>query len=97
MRRSRESLKKAQAIAHVGSWHYDFRTGEMTWSDELYRIFGLDPAAFNGDLNAVVQKALHHEERHKVRRGIRQILTNSKAEPMEYHLLLSEGEVRTVG
>ena len=96
LRRSRESLKKAQAIAHVGSWHYDFRTGEMTWSDELYRIFGLDPAAFDGDLNAVVQKALHHEERHKVRRGIRQILTNSKAEPMEYHLLLSEGEVRTV-
>ncbi len=96
LRESQKSLKKAQEIAHIGSWHYDLRTRKMTWSDELYGIFGLDPAVFDGDLNAVIRKAIHSEERYKIRRGIRQILSNSKAEPMEYNILLPEGGVRTV-
>ena len=44
VRRSREALIQTQRIAHVGSWERDARTGELTWSDEVYRIFGLDPS-----------------------------------------------------
>jgi PAS domain S-box-containing protein len=36
-------LKKAQRIAHVGDWFWDLDTGKDTWSDELYRIFDVDP------------------------------------------------------
>jgi PAS domain S-box-containing protein len=39
-------LKEAQRVAHVGNWTWDVETGNMTWSDELYRIFGRDPAQF---------------------------------------------------
>jgi diguanylate cyclase (GGDEF)-like protein/PAS domain S-box-containing protein len=35
-------LREAQRVAHVGSWSYDPVTGVSVWSDELYRIFGLD-------------------------------------------------------
>jgi PAS domain S-box-containing protein len=44
LERSRAQLDEAQRIAHVGSWTLDLATGVMTWSDELYRIWGLDPA-----------------------------------------------------
>src|SRR5690606_22443139 len=36
-------LETAQRIANVGSWELDLATGQPIWSDELFRIFGLDP------------------------------------------------------
>ncbi len=41
LRESETNLRKAQAIAHVGSWHLDIATKRLTWSDEVFRIFGL--------------------------------------------------------
>lgn len=38
---SQDNLKHAQKIAHIGSWHID-EMGNLEWSDETYRIFGLD-------------------------------------------------------
>lgn len=44
MGRERERLlATAQALAHVGSWELDLRTGRALWSDELFRILGRDP------------------------------------------------------
>jgi len=42
LRQSLSELRIAQHVAHVGSWRWDFRTNETTWSDELYEIFGID-------------------------------------------------------
>ena len=36
-------LADAQKIAHIGSWSYDMKTKRVEWSDELFRIFGMDP------------------------------------------------------
>lgn len=35
-------LKKAQKIARVGNWYLDVMTGEMVWSEELYKMYGFD-------------------------------------------------------
>ena len=43
VRKSEEMLHKAESLAHLGSWEFDHGTGRLTWSDETYRIFGLDP------------------------------------------------------
>ncbi|HEX4310607.1 MAG TPA: diguanylate cyclase [Acidobacteriaceae bacterium] len=50
-------LEEAQRLAHIGNWTFDPETGETTWSDELFRIFGRDralppptPAEFKGFL-----------------------------------------------
>ncbi len=45
LRHSQQMLAEAQRIAHIGSWEYDPTTGLNRWSEEEYRIFGLDPAA----------------------------------------------------
>jgi PAS domain S-box-containing protein len=43
LRQSRATLAEAQQLAHLGSWSMDLVTGEVFWSEEIYRIFGLRP------------------------------------------------------
>ena len=69
-----QQLAAAQRVAHLGSWEWDVVTDQLSWSDELYRIFGLEPGdlvpTYDGYLaqlhpddvdmvNAVVGKAMH--------------------------------------
>jgi PAS domain S-box-containing protein len=44
VRRSEAELKEAQRVARLGSWSMDVKTGSVTWSEELYRMLGLDPS-----------------------------------------------------
>ena len=44
LRASEEDLKESQRIAHVGSWRLDIATNQVVWSEELYKIYGFDPA-----------------------------------------------------
>ncbi|NDP21930.1 MAG: PAS domain S-box protein [Paludibacter sp.] len=57
LREKDELLNKAHEIAHLGSWSLDIISNELIWSDEIYRIFGLElqqfPATYEGFLNAV--------------------------------------------
>lgn len=43
LRKSEANLIEAQSVAHIGSWELDIITQELSWSEELFRIFGLDP------------------------------------------------------
>jgi len=45
LRASEERLKRAQRVARVGDWDWDVATGQASWSDEVYRIFGLEPGS----------------------------------------------------
>lgn len=42
---SERQLAQAQRIAQLGSWEWDVETGRLTWSDEMYRIYGLEPGS----------------------------------------------------
>jgi PAS domain S-box-containing protein len=62
LRESEASLAKSQEIAHVGSWVLDIATNRLTWSDEVYRIFGLQPQEFEATYQAFLD-AVHPEDR----------------------------------
>ncbi|HXX90803.1 MAG TPA: PAS domain S-box protein [Acidimicrobiales bacterium] len=47
-------LRQGEALAHAGGWEWDVQTDTMQWSDELYRIHGVDPLDFEGTLDARV-------------------------------------------
>ncbi len=47
-----ELLRQSQEIAHVGSWTYENETNLLIWSDEVYRIFGVQPREFGGTMEA---------------------------------------------
>jgi PAS domain S-box-containing protein len=40
LQESEGNLNRAQEIAHIGSWHLDIARNQLTWSDEVYRMFG---------------------------------------------------------
>ena len=46
LERSRRMLAEAQALAKIGSWEWDVPANKVTWSDELFRIYGYEPGAF---------------------------------------------------
>jgi len=43
MLQSEERLAKAQRLARLGNWEWDLKSGELHWSEEMYRLFGIDP------------------------------------------------------
>ncbi len=45
VRRSEARLVEAQRVAHIGSWEFDITTGKITWSEEMFRLIGIDPSA----------------------------------------------------
>ena len=46
LKESEERLAEAQKMAHIGNWEWDIATDKVYWSDEMYRIFGLNPQEF---------------------------------------------------
>jgi PAS domain S-box-containing protein len=65
LRESEGFLNKAQEIAHLGSWSLDLIKNQLTWSDEIYRIFGLQPNEFAATYEGFLE-AVHPDDRDSV-------------------------------
>lgn len=70
LKKSQAQLTAAQRIAQIGSWHWDTETSTVSWSDEIYRIFGIEPKDFNGDYNEYL-KLIHPDDRDYVDKVIK--------------------------
>lgn len=75
LRESRDRLNRAQELAHLGSWELDAGTDELTWSDEVHRIFDLKPEEFAGTYEAFLE-CVHPEDRANVHAAYRESLHN---------------------
>ena len=92
VRSSREHLSRAQNAGRIGSVEVDLRTGSLHWSEELYRIIGLDPK-IPPSLDAFLL-AVHPEDRDKVRHSGESILAGRLVESTKYRILRDDGEIR---
>jgi PAS domain S-box-containing protein len=61
-----ERFREWEALAHVGRWLWDVGTDAVQWSDELHRMHGVDPLAFEGTLAAHLS-VVHPDDRERVR------------------------------
>ncbi|HWQ56368.1 MAG TPA: PAS domain S-box protein [Bryobacteraceae bacterium] len=93
LRRSQADLKRAQAVAHTGSWRLDLLRHDMQWSDEMRRIFELPRG---GRLSyAEFQEALHPEDRDLVERCSKAAL-EGKPFDLEHRIITAAGRTKWV-
>jgi PAS domain S-box-containing protein len=90
-----ELLAEAQQLAHLGSWEWNVETGAVTWSDELYRIWGHDPADFGPSYQRYLDQ-IHPEDRKRVEGAIRGAYASLEPFSFEHRIVWPDGQVRYV-
>jgi PAS domain S-box-containing protein len=97
LRASEERLALAQQIAHLGSWELDLIKNRLSWSDEVYRIFGFEPQEFGATYEAFLD-AVHPEDRAAVDSAYTGSLRDGRDSYEIEHRIIrrSSGEIRAV-
>ncbi len=97
LQKNERRLKKSEEIAHIGSWELDLITDKLSWSDEVYRIFGLTPQQFTATYEAFLE-AIHPDDRRAVNAAYSKSLCEGKDSYEIEHRVVrkSTGEIRTV-
>jgi PAS domain S-box-containing protein len=93
---SETQLAEAQHMAHVGSWNWDLQSKAVSWSDELYRIFGVDPKVFNPTYEGFVMEFVHPEDRALARGVVESSLKTQEPFSFYTRILRPDGEERVV-
>jgi PAS domain S-box-containing protein len=93
LKHSRESLAKAQALAEIGNWDWELATGEVRWSDQMFRILGLEPGVQVPSLRTIMART-HPEDRPAFGRAMRRLVAGREVRPMDFRAVLEDGSPR---
>src|SRR5689334_8028662 len=95
---NQSKLAEAQQIARLGSWEWEIAADRVTWSDELYRIYGVrveGPEAVPGSYGSYLDK-VHRDDRARVARVIETALTERRPWSIDYRIVRPDGELRMI-
>ncbi|MEE9140841.1 MAG: PAS domain-containing protein [Alphaproteobacteria bacterium] len=95
LQRSEASLANAQRIAHLGNWEWDIATNSLHWSDEIYRIFGLEPQQFGATLDAFLE-TVHADDRESVKKAVERALYDKVPYSIDHRIVLPDGQEKIV-
>ena len=90
-----ELLAEAQRVARIGNWSYDLRRNKVTWSDELYRIFGIEKPEFGGKFESFIG-LVHPKDQQLVLQINGCARTVGTPFDFEYRIVLPDGQVKTI-
>ncbi|MDT8338907.1 MAG: EAL domain-containing protein [Sulfurimonas sp.] len=85
-------LLQAQALAHIGHWELDLVNNSLYWSDEVYRIFGLEPQEFEATYEAFL-KYVHPEDIDMVNNMYMSSLKEKRGYYVEHRIVRENGEI----
>lgn len=95
MQASLDQLNEAQRIAKLGSWTLDLRSNRLDWSDEIFRIFEIDPTKFGASYEAFLN-AIHPDDREAVNAAYSDSLKTRQPYEITHRLLMADGRVKHV-
>jgi PAS domain S-box-containing protein len=89
------SLAEAQAMAKIGNWELDLVTNKLTWSDEIFRIFGCEPQEFKESYEAFLDY-IHPNDRVKVDNAYKKHIHNKLPYDIVHRIVLKSNEIKYV-
>ncbi len=87
--------KQAQAITHIGNWSWEIEADKITWSDEMYRIYGLEPQSEAITFHRFLS-LIHPEDREKRIKEIQQALATHNADDYQMRIVNPDGIVKVL-
>ncbi|MFZ5915059.1 MAG: PAS domain-containing sensor histidine kinase [Pseudomonadota bacterium] len=88
-------LNEAQRVAQIGSWELDLITDTLVWSDEIYRIFEIDPEKFGATYQAFLD-GVHPDDREIVHKGYQASLASKTSYEIIHRLMMADGRIKWV-
>lgn len=93
LQKSQDMLAAAQRLARMGNFEWDVTTNQANWSEELYRIYGLQPDQFGASFEAFLER-VHPADRSRVRDGIGHTLLSHERFLSEVRIVRADGSER---
>ncbi len=95
LRSSEARLADAQRIAHSGSWLWEIEENQISWSDEIYRIFGLAPQEFSATYEAFLE-SVHPDDREFVDSAVNAAFHKEEPYSIDHRVIRLDGSIRYV-
>ena len=92
---SKGRLAEAQRVAHLGNWVWNIQEDKVTYSDEAYRIFRVDPSTFGATYETFLE-GVHPDDRASVKHSIDGAITTKAPFSIDHRIVLPDGTVRFV-
>lgn len=90
-----KSLVRAQEIAKIGNWEWDMKTNKVSWSDEIYKIFGVAQSHFKPTFENYL-KLVHPDDQHFVETTVSESATNGKPFSFDHRIKLKDNKIKWV-
>jgi PAS domain S-box-containing protein len=95
LRRQSMHLSESQRLANLGSWVWDVPLNSVTWSDQLFEIYGVKPESFRGTFEDFIER-LHPDDRNRVAGDVMRAFQSGQGFRLEERIVRPDGEVRTL-
>jgi signal transduction histidine kinase len=92
---SERRLKEAQQLAHLGNWNYEVAEDHLVWSDEVYRIFGLEPQSKRMTLQDYLA-LVHPDDLADMVRRYKDVSVPDKLHDATHRILMPDGQLKHV-
>ena len=90
-----QMLSESQRIAHIGSWAMELATGRISWSDEMYRIFGIKQEAFGHSVKALID-LIYPDDRAAMEIWVSDCLSGKEMRELDFRTMRPDGTVRYI-
>ena len=95
LRKSEAHLAAAQRIAHFGIWEFDVQSQQLMWSEEKFRIFGLDPTGPQPTYTQLIEM-MHPDDRASFEQSVYQALTDGTSYEIVFRIQRPNGQLRYI-